>query len=56
MQPQPLLRRELIALSRWVAEAQTAGLSMEQAIALVARRLKLDPVKVATLVEADSRK
>jgi hypothetical protein len=51
MQSLPLARHEVVAtLSRQVAEVQAAGLSVEQAITVVSRQLKVSPVKVTALV------
>jgi hypothetical protein len=51
MQPLPLTRSEVIAvLSRRISTARANGLTYEQALVVVSRELRLDPVKLAVLV------
>lgn len=54
MQSQPLTTYEAVALlRRQVRKAQADGLSRRQAESVVARRLGLDPAKVAVVLERE---
>lgn len=52
MQSLPLARHEVVSLlTHKVTKVQAAGLSREQAVAVLSRELKLDPAKIAALVD-----